>query len=136
SYDERVVAAGEGGEEIGLRAGDVDRALARERDVVEVQHLVVERLQPAFGDGDQADGQVEAGQPRRGLEQLGDVVEVALDVGARADAADAGDQADGGVRLRHRASLSALGHVTEHRLEVEHRRAVDGLQRVNDHRTT
>ena len=46
-----------------LGTGDVDRALARERRVVEVEHLVVESLQRALREGHQPHRQVEAAQP-------------------------------------------------------------------------
>jgi hypothetical protein len=42
--------------------------------VVQVEHLVVEALQGSFGDGDQPDRQVEAGQPGRGLDQVRNVL--------------------------------------------------------------
>ena len=48
--------------------------------VVEVEHLVVERLQRALGEGDQPDREVQARQPRGGLHQVGEVLEVDLDV--------------------------------------------------------
>jgi hypothetical protein len=100
-HDERAVLLGDLAEGFRLLAGNVDRALARERDVVEIEHLVVEGLQRAFGKGDQPDGQIQARQPRRGLHQVRQVVDVDLDVCALPDAAHGRDQPDGGVGLDH-----------------------------------
>jgi len=87
-HDVRVVLPGQITEIPRLRAGDVDRALAGERHVVQVEHLVVERLQAALRNGDQAYRQVEAGQPGRRLEQVRDVLQVAADIGASANTTD------------------------------------------------
>ena len=62
--------------------------LARVRRVVQVEHLVGEALQRALGQQHQAHRQVEAGEPRRRRDQVAEVVEVALDLGPLADAAD------------------------------------------------
>ena len=51
-------------------AGDVDRALARELDVIEIEHLVVEALERAFGERDQPHREIEAREPRCGLHQM------------------------------------------------------------------
>ena len=60
---EGVVLARQLAQRLGLLAGDIDCAAARELDVVEVEHLVVERLQATLRDRDQADRQVKARQP-------------------------------------------------------------------------
>jgi hypothetical protein len=86
-------------EHLGLGPGDVDRRLGRELRVVGVEHLVGEALQRALGDRDVADGVVEARQPRRRLHAAVDVLDVALDVRARAGAPYGGDEPDGHVRL-------------------------------------
>src|SRR2546426_8162949 len=109
-HDERVVLLRDLAERLGFLAGDVDRALAREGRVVEVEHLVVERLQCALREGDEAHGQVEAREPGGGLHEMGEVVEVELDVLALADPPDGGDQTDGGVGLDHARSLSRWVH--------------------------
>src|SRR5438128_7969657 len=106
-HDERVVLLRDLAERLGLVARDVDRALAREGGVVEVEHLVVERLQRALGEGDEAHGQVEARQPGGGLHEVREMVEVDLDVLALADSADGGDQTDGG-RGRDRGRASSV----------------------------
>ena len=55
-HHEHAPLARQPAELVGLGAGDVDRALARERLVVEVEHLVVEALQRALRNRDQAHG--------------------------------------------------------------------------------
>ena len=89
--------------------GNVDRALARELHVVQVQHLVVEALQRAFGERDQPHRQIQAGQPGRGLDQVRQVLEVDHDVLALADAAHGGNQADGGVGFDHASAPPRMG---------------------------
>src|ERR1700749_4378011 len=107
-HQERVPLPGQLAEVVRLRAGYVDRALPRDRLVVQVEPLVVEALQGPFGDGDQPDGQVEAGQPGRGLDQVRNVLQVDRDVGAAPDATHGGNKADGLVRLDHDASFLRL----------------------------
>src|SRR5438309_4018047 len=109
-HDERVVLLRDLAERLGLLARDVDRALAREGRVVEVEHLVVERLQGTLRESDEAHGQVEAREPGGGLHEVGEVVEVDLDVLALADPSDGGDQTDGGVGLDHASYLSRRVH--------------------------
>jgi hypothetical protein len=108
-HDEHVPLAGQAPELIGLGAGNVDRALARERLVVEVEDLVVEALQRALGHGDEAHGQVEATQPRRRGHEVVEVLEIAADVLAPADAPHRGDQPDGLVGLDHASLLAPPG---------------------------
>jgi hypothetical protein len=62
-HHEGAVLLGDLAERLRLLAGDVDGALARERDVVEIEDLVVEGLQRALGEGDQS----AAGSPRTAL---------------------------------------------------------------------
>ncbi len=100
-HDERVVLPGDLAELFGLLTGDIDRALPREGRVIQVEHLVVEGLQSALRERDQPHREVQARQPRRGLHQVREVLEVELDVLALADAAHGGDEADRGVRLDH-----------------------------------
>src|SRR5207248_8411158 len=95
-HDERVVLLGDLPQRLRLITGDVDGALARERRVIEVEHLVVERLERALGERDEAHGQIEAREPRRGLHEMREVLEVDLDVLAAPDAPDGGYEADGG----------------------------------------
>src|SRR5262249_58395210 len=90
-----VPRAGQAAEVIGLRARDVDRAFPGELLVVEVKDLVVKTLQGAFGDGDEPHRQVQARQPRRGLDEVREVLEVRADLLAAPDAAHGGDQAQG-----------------------------------------
>ena len=105
-HDEGVVLLGDLAEGLGLLARDIDRALAREGRVIEVEHLVVECLKSSLGKGDQSDRKVEAREPGRRLHHVREVLEVDLDVPALADAAHGGDQADGGVGFDH--SLAPL----------------------------
>ena len=100
-HHERVPLPRQRGQRVRLRAGDVDRALPRERLVVQVEHLVVEALQRTLRDGDQPDRQVQAGQPGRRLDQVRDVLDVDADLVAVANAPHGGHQADGLIRLDH-----------------------------------
>ena len=104
-HHERVPLPGQTAEIIGLRAGDVNRAFGGELLVIEVEHLVVEPLQRSLGHGDQPDRQVQAGQPRRGLDQVREMLEVRLDLVTAADAAHRRNQAEGLIRLDHGVSL-------------------------------
>src|SRR6185295_17162072 len=67
----------------------------------EIEHLVVEPLQRALGEGDKPHGQIEARQPSRRLHEVRQVLEIDRDVLALADAAHGGDETDGGVRFDH-----------------------------------
>src|SRR5262245_3537986 len=100
-HHEGAVLPGDLGELFRLLAGNVDRALPGERHVVEVENLVVERLQGTLGEGDEANGNVEARQPRGRLHEVTEMVQVELDVLPLADAAHGGDETDRGVRLDH-----------------------------------
>ena len=59
--------------------------VSREGGVVEVEHLVVERLQRALRQRDQSDRQIERGQPARRLHQVTVMLDVAHDVGSLRD---------------------------------------------------
>src|SRR5215472_8517806 len=100
-HDEGAVLLRDLAQGLRLLAGDVDGAFAGEGRVIEIEHLVVEGLERAFREGDEAYGEIEARQPRRGLHQVREMLEVDLDVLALADPADGGDEADGGVGLDH-----------------------------------
>src|SRR5437870_4109019 len=99
--DEYVVLARQPAQRFGLLARDVDGASARELDVVQIQHLVVKRLQGTFRDRDQADRKVEARQPCSRLDQVRQMIEVDLDVLPLADASTCWNEADCGVRADH-----------------------------------
>ena len=107
THDERVPLPGQPAQIVGLRPGDVDRALGGELLVVEIEYLVVEALQRALGHGDQPDRQVQAGQPRCRLDQVRQVLEVDSDILAAADAAHRRHQAKGLIRLDHVRSLGS-----------------------------
>src|SRR5580704_2024927 len=109
SHQEGVPLPGQRAEVVGLRPGDVNRALPRERLVIEVENLVVETLQCAFGYSDEPYRQVQAGQPRRGLDQVREMLEIRLDLTAMADAAHRRYQAEGLIGLDHDSSLRPLG---------------------------
>src|SRR6266851_7968578 len=61
SHNEGVVLAGDDAKRLGLSAGNVDRALLRELDMIKIQNLVVEALQGTLGQRNQTDCQLEAG---------------------------------------------------------------------------
>ena len=104
-HDERVVLTRHLAQVIGFVAGDVDRAFAREFHMIQIQDFIVESLQRAFRDGDQAHRKAEARQPRRRLDEVRQVLQVDLDVLALADAAHGGDEANGRVWLDHNQVL-------------------------------
>ncbi len=96
-----VPLPGQRAEVVRLRPGDVDRALPGEVLVVEVEYLVVEALQRALWHGDQPDRQVQAGQPRSGLNQVRQMLEVDTDLVATANPAHGRHEADGLIGLDH-----------------------------------
>src|SRR5712692_7048182 len=61
SHDEGVVLAGDDAKRLGLSARNVDRALLRELDMIQIQNLVVEALQRTLGQRNQTDWQLKAG---------------------------------------------------------------------------
>jgi len=77
--------------------------------MVEVEDLVAEPLQAAFGDGDEADRNVEIGQPEGGLGQVFDMLQVFLDVLATPNAPEGGDEPDRGLRFDHARSFAKQG---------------------------
>src|SRR5207247_7980990 len=88
-------------EELGLLAWNIDRALPREGRVVEVEHLVVERLQGTLRERDEPHRNVEAREPGGRLHEVREVLEVELDVPALPDTTHGGDEPDGRVRFDH-----------------------------------
>nr|WP_245431035.1 hypothetical protein [Rhodoplanes roseus] len=100
-HDVDVPLARELGDLVRLRARDVDRAGVGEVGVVDVQDLVVEAHQAALGNGEEADRDVEVGQPEGRLGQALQMLDVVLDVVARADAPEGRNEADRVVRLDH-----------------------------------
>ncbi len=100
-HDEDVILARELAQRLRLRAGNVDGAGVGEFDVIEIQHLVVEALQAALRNDQEADRNVEARQPGGGLGQVAKVLDVFHDVGAGADAPHGRDQADAIIRRDH-----------------------------------
>ena len=104
-HQENVPLPGQRAKVVRLGTRDVDRALPRELLVIEVQDFVVETLQGAFGDRDEPHRQVQAGQPRRSLDEVREMLEVRLDLVTVADAAHGGYQAQGLIGLDHDASL-------------------------------
>src|SRR5262249_1272383 len=99
--EERVVVARNFAQRFGFGPWNIDRALASERGMVEVQHLVIEALQRAFGHRNQPDRQIRARGPCSTFRQMGEMVEVDRDVRPRADAARGGNQPDRGIRRNH-----------------------------------
>src|SRR5712691_11736828 len=100
-YHEHVVLARQPAERFCLFARDVDGAGARELNVVQIQHLVVERLQRTFRDRNQADWEVEARKPGSRFDQMGQMLEVDLDVLPLADASNCWYEPDCGVWADH-----------------------------------
>jgi hypothetical protein len=95
-----------------LRARDVDRALAREGFVVDVEHLVVEALQRALRNRDQSHRQVQPAEPCRRGHQAVEVLEVAANILAPSNAPHRGNQPDRLIRLNHlRLSSPGPGRV-------------------------
>ena len=103
--DEHVVLARDLAERLRLLAGDIDRALPGEGGVVEVQDLVVERLERALGKRDQPHRDGQAREPRGGLHQVVQVLDVDLDVASLPDPAHRRDESDRHVGLDHPSSL-------------------------------
>ena len=79
-HNEGVVFTCDSAERIGFRAGDIDCAFARVLNVVQIEYLVVEALQGALWQRNQADRQFKAGKPRCGLHHVSDVFEVDRDI--------------------------------------------------------
>src|SRR5215472_8631198 len=104
-HQERVPLPGQLAEVLRLGAGHVDRTVSRELLMVEVEDLVVEALQGAFRYGDEANRQVQAGQPGCRLDQVRNVLQVAGDFVPVTDDAHGGYQADGLIGLDHDLSL-------------------------------
>ena len=104
-HDEDVPLARELADLVGLGAGNVDAAGARVVGVIDVEHLVVEPHQRAFGDRQQPHRDVEIGQPERRLGQALEVLDIVLDVVAPADAVEGRNEADGVVWLDHGCPL-------------------------------
>ena len=73
-------------EAVGFGTGNIDRAGMREFLVIEVENLVVEALQRAFGNRDQANRNVEVGQPIRRVGEAFEMFEIFFDFGATAHA--------------------------------------------------
>ena len=69
-YDKGIVGASDGAECFGLFARNVDGAFSGKLHVIEIQDLVIKTLQRAFGEGDEAYGQIQAGQPGGGFDQM------------------------------------------------------------------
>jgi hypothetical protein len=107
-HDEDTPAPREAPEAISFRAGYVDRAGPRELGVIDVEHLVVEALQCAFGNGDEADGNVEARQPKRRLGEAFEMLEILFDIFAAANAPKARDQTDRGIGFDHVPPLNII----------------------------
>src|SRR5579884_2306909 len=96
SDDKRVVGASDLAKRGGLLTGDIDRAFSCKLDVIEVEHLIIEALQGSFGKGDQSDRQIETGEPGGSFDEMGEVFDVALNVGAGTDATYGRNESNGG----------------------------------------
>ena len=108
-HDESAPAAREPPDTVGLRTRNINGAGPRELGVVDVENLVVEPLQCAFWNGNEADGNVEAGQPKRRLDQAFEMLQVFGDVIAATDAPKGRDQPDCGIGFDHDYSRSGVG---------------------------
>ena len=100
-HDEAIPFARQFADFFGFFSGDVNGTFPREFHVIEVEHFIVECLQGAFRNGDQTHGKTEAGKPTGSFDQVLQVFDVYLDVFAGANAANCGDQANGGVGFDH-----------------------------------
>src|SRR5204862_7430888 len=105
----RVPLPGEIAQKARLGARDVDSALARVGDVVQIEDFIIECLEATLGHGDQANRYIQARQPGGSFDQVRNVVQVFLDVGAVADAPDSWDQSDGGIGLGHTSPQVRIG---------------------------
>ena len=97
----RIVVTRDGAERVGLGTGNIDRAFARELDVIEIEHLVVETLQCALGQRDQTHRQLEARQPRGRLDEMAQVLEVDRNILALANSAHGRNQPNGSIGPKH-----------------------------------
>src|SRR5215472_15265571 len=98
---------------IGLRSRNIDRAIAREFGVVNVEHLVVESLERALGNRDEANRNIQIGEPEGSSCQAFQVIGAFFDVLAAADTPKARDQPDSSVRLDHPdPRILSISHVT------------------------
>ena len=107
-HDEDVPLPRQLADLVGLGAGNIDAAGARVIGVVDVEHLVVEPHQRAFGNGEEPHRDVEIGEPERRFGQALEMLDIVLDVVAPADAVEGRDEADGVVGLDHCCSLSSI----------------------------
>ena len=103
-HDEHAPFLRELAEAVGFGTGNVDRAGMREFLVIEVENLVVEALQRAFGNRDQANRNVEVGQPIRRVGEAFEMFEIFFDFGATAHAPKGRNQSDRVIRFNHRLS--------------------------------
>jgi hypothetical protein len=108
-HDEHVPGPRELAQAIGFGTGNIDGAGLGELGMVDVEDLVAEPLQAAFGDGDEADRNVEIGQPEGSLGQVFDMLEVYLDILAPPNAPECGDEPDRGLRFDHARSFAKEG---------------------------
>src|SRR5229473_2460659 len=84
-----------------LFTGDVDGTFTGKLDVIEVKHFIVEALQSTFGESDQANRQIKTGEPGSSLDEMGEMIQIAFDIGTCANASHSGDESDGSVGLNH-----------------------------------
>jgi hypothetical protein len=61
-------------QEFGFFTGDIDGAFLGKCHMVQVKYLIVKALQRALGQGNQADGEIQAGKPDRGFGQVGKIL--------------------------------------------------------------
>ena len=104
-HDEGLILAGNFAECLCLFSRNVDGACSGELCVIEVEHLVVERLQSTFGKGDEPDRKVQAGEPGGRLDEMGQVLQVDLDISPGADAPHGGDETNSRIGFDHNGSL-------------------------------
>ena len=62
-YDECVVLFGDFTQFFGLLTWNIDGALSRELDMIDVEYLIIESLQCSFGEGNEPDRKIKTGEP-------------------------------------------------------------------------
>ncbi len=108
-HDEGIILAGNLPEGRCLFARNIDGAFPGKVRVIEVEHLVVEGLQGAFGEGDEPDGQVQAGEPGGRFDEMGQVLQVDLDISPGADTPNGGDETNSRIGFDHSYNLLLHG---------------------------
>jgi len=76
--------------------------------VIEVVYLVVKGLESPFRKGNQANGEIEAGEPGGSLDEVSQMFQVISDISACANASHGRDESDGSIGLNHTLLLNIV----------------------------